>query len=162
MPDVSKDLILLIQYLAPGFIFAWIFYGLTHYTHPSSFERVVQAIIYSLIVDLINKIPLFPPLPNGYQNVSSFIIAIVLGFLVAFLTNNDSVHAILRKLKLFNTASYPSTFIGAFAQNSGCYILLNFKDGRRLLGYLQAWPLDSEKGYFFITDYIWCENSESE
>jgi hypothetical protein len=35
----------------PGFFTAWVVYGLTTYTKPPQFERVVQALIYSFLVN---------------------------------------------------------------------------------------------------------------
>ena len=52
MPDISKDIILLLQYLLPGFLVSWVFYGLTSHIKPSQFERVVQALIYTMLVHL--------------------------------------------------------------------------------------------------------------
>ena len=39
-----------IERLLPGFVAAWIFYGLTGHSKPSPFERVVQALVYNVIV----------------------------------------------------------------------------------------------------------------
>lgn len=43
MPEISKDVISLLQYLAPGFVLAWVYYGLTSQIKQSQFERIVQA-----------------------------------------------------------------------------------------------------------------------
>jgi len=47
---VSQQVIALLQYLLPGFLAAWIFYGLTSYAKPSNFERVIQALIFTLFI----------------------------------------------------------------------------------------------------------------
>jgi len=39
--EITKDFIILVTYLLPGFLAAWVFYGLTSPPKPSQFERVV-------------------------------------------------------------------------------------------------------------------------
>jgi len=53
MIETSKDILALLMQLMPGFLTAWVIYGLTTYTKPSQFERVVQALIYSYIVSAL-------------------------------------------------------------------------------------------------------------
>ncbi len=47
MELASKELVGIISYLLPGFLAAWIFYGLTAHPKPQPFERVVQALIFT-------------------------------------------------------------------------------------------------------------------
>jgi hypothetical protein len=48
--DFSKDLFALLTQLMPVFLTAWVVFGLTTYSKPTQFERIVQALIYSFIV----------------------------------------------------------------------------------------------------------------
>ena len=41
------------QYLLAGFVAAWVFYGLTPYKRPTPFERIVQALVYTAVVQLL-------------------------------------------------------------------------------------------------------------
>ena len=50
MDAASKQVIDVITYLLPGFVAAWIFYGLTAFSIPSQFERVVQALIFTVFI----------------------------------------------------------------------------------------------------------------
>lgn len=50
MPELAKDTVALFAYLLPGFVTAWVIYGLTSQTKPSQFERVVQALIFTFII----------------------------------------------------------------------------------------------------------------
>ncbi len=47
---ISKEIISVIQSLLPGFLTAWVFYGLTAHRHKDAFERVVQALIFTTII----------------------------------------------------------------------------------------------------------------
>ena len=52
MDSLTNDIVVILQYLLPGFLAAWIFYGFTSHPKPSQFERVVQALIFTLIIHL--------------------------------------------------------------------------------------------------------------
>ena len=50
MDWASGDIVSVIYYLLPGFVAAWVFYGLTAHPKASPFERVVQALIFTVVV----------------------------------------------------------------------------------------------------------------
>ena len=50
MAEFSTDLISIVEQLLPGFLVAWIVYGLTAYSKPAPFERIVQALIFTILV----------------------------------------------------------------------------------------------------------------
>lgn len=50
MQELSKDVVALLQYLAPGFIVASVYYGFSPEAKPSQFERVVQALVFTVVV----------------------------------------------------------------------------------------------------------------
>ncbi len=53
MENLSTEIVGLIYQLLPGFIAAWVFYGLTSYIKPSAFDQIVQALIFTVIVKVI-------------------------------------------------------------------------------------------------------------
>ncbi|OWO67359.1 hypothetical protein B2J67_20175, partial [Vibrio cholerae] len=53
MENLTNDVITILQYLLPGFVSAWVFYSLTSYPKPSQFERVVQALIFTIFIQAI-------------------------------------------------------------------------------------------------------------
>lgn len=54
MPEeMSKEVVLVLVYLLPGFLAAWVFYGLTSHPKPSQFERVVQAVIFTFVIQTL-------------------------------------------------------------------------------------------------------------
>ena len=172
MPDISKDIILLIQYLAPGFLSAWIFYGLTSYARPNSFERVVQAVIYSLIINIIAPyirqliffIGKYWSLGDWNQSgdlVLSTVIALMLGFILAISSNYDWFHKLLRTFHLSNRSAYPSEWHAVFKTKT-TYMIFHLNDERRLLGYPLVWPNDYTNGHFYITNYSWLLDDASD
>ena len=53
MDDLVKEMIPLLQYLIPGFLAAWIFYSLTAFKRPDTFGQIVQALIFTLVIQAL-------------------------------------------------------------------------------------------------------------
>lgn len=165
MELISKDLLALISFLFPGFLAAWIFYGLTSHPKPSQFERIVQALIFTLVIQLLLPILQWILIGIGNflsigvwstsaENIVSAIIAVTLGLLLAFFTNNDKFHKVLRRFGFTSRTSHPSEWFFVFS-NKVTYVILNLKDGRRLYGWPKEWPIEPTKGQFYIMLPSW-------
>ena len=61
---MTDDLIRLFYDLLPGFLAAWVYYGLTAHPKPSPFERVIQALIFTVIVRALFIVFRGPRLPR--------------------------------------------------------------------------------------------------
>jgi len=166
MESVSKETIEILEYLLPGFVAAWIFYGFTAHPKPSQFERIIQALIFSLIIQGILSlivsihwpwVEAFNALPSLGKTV---IVALLVGFTFSVFANNDCFHRCFRFLKITKETSYPSEWYRTFYCNL-TYIVLNFRDGRRLYGWPIEWPSEPGDGHFSITDAIWLPNNTS-
>ena len=53
MPEISKEAVALLTYLLPGFLVAWLFYSFTSYPKPPQPERIIQALIFTLLVSAL-------------------------------------------------------------------------------------------------------------
>lgn len=167
MPELSKDLIALLQYLLPGFLVAWVFYGLTSHSKPSQFERVVQALIFTLavrvlvfgervVLEFLGTWKSLRPWDSDADLACSLISAVTLGAVIAYTINTDRFHRVLRNLGLSTRSSHPSEWCGTLTEHTR-YVVLNMKDERRLYGWPKVWPSDPEKGHFFITLPSWID-----
>lgn len=161
MPELSKDVVALLQYLLPGFLVAWVLYGLTSHQKPSQFERIVQALIFTLAVRVLVFFERLVVEHIGQWSsetdlVCSFLSAIALGVIIARVLNTDSFHSFLRKTGLSNQSAYPSEWCSILSEHVR-WVVLHFKDDRRLYGWPKVWPSDSEKGHFFITHPSWID-----
>jgi hypothetical protein len=159
--EFSKDTIAILEYVLPGFITAWVFYSLTSHPKPSQFERIVQAFIFNLFVQVLNA---FGNIFDSWSKVvpslvGTTVIALFLGFLLSALTNNDLFHKVCRFLKISKETSYPSEWYRNFSQ-SVTYIVLHMKNGRRLYGWPMEWPSEPEEGYFAIQDASWLSTNK--
>lgn len=170
MENFAADLVSLLQYLLPGFLSAWIFYGFTSFQKPSQFERVVQALIFTLVVQAglaviywfgthLGKVQL--DLTKESELLSSVFLAIAIGFLFAFFANTDRFHALVRKLRITKETSYPSEWYGEFSKRV-TYVVLHLSGERRIYGWPREWPSSPESGHFSLEQASWLtlENEE--
>lgn len=169
MESFAKDFVAVLQYLLPGFVSAWVFYGLTSYAKPSQFERVVEAMIFTLftqatvnIIELATtKYGLVSQWGSSMGLISSIIVALLLGLLFSYFANNDKLHKLLRYSKITHEGSYPSEWFKAFLKPT--FVVLHFNDERRLYGWPIEWPSTSGEGHFLIADPSWLlENGEEQ
>lgn len=171
MENLSSDIISILQYLLPGFVAAWIFYSLTSYPKPSQFERVIQALIFTLIVQatvsviifIINYVGTFwddRTTPESFNFVCSVFVAVAFGFAFSYFANNDKLHKYFRDKKITRETSFPSEWFGAFLKDV-TFVVLHFHDERRLYGWPVEWPSEPTKGHFVLADPSWVgENGE--
>jgi hypothetical protein len=167
MPELSKDVVALLQYLLPGFLVAWVFYGLTSHPKPSQFERVIQALIFTLavrvlvfgerfILEYLGQWKALRAWDSDADLACSFLSAIALGAMIAYAINTDRFHRLLRDNGLSTRSAHPSEWCGTLSEHAR-YVVLNLKDDRRLYGWPTVWPSDPEKGHFFITLPSWID-----
>ena len=160
MGSISNNIVTILQFLLPGLIAAWIFYSLTSYSKPSQFERVVQALIFTLFIQalititkyLLLKVGIYWSVGNWSESSSlvvSIIIAIVFGVIFSYFANNDKIHEYLRKKGITRETSYPSEWFGSFLNNV-TFVVLHFNDERRLYGWPIEWPSEPTNGHFVI------------
>lgn len=172
MDLLSNEIVAVLTYLLPGFVAAWIFYGLTAFPKPSQFERIIQALIFTIFIQgLVSIVKLFCLLIGKYMFyigewsrdvnlICSIFFAFLLGFIFTIFSNNDRLHALLRRLRITKLTSYPSEWWGSFSKNQ-TYVVLHFYDGRRLYGWPVEWPNQPDSGHFAIADAEWLTEKES-
>lgn len=171
MDTLAADFITLLRYLLPGFLAAWVFYGFTSFQKPSQFERVIQALIFTLIVqvfvflareslDWIGQFWLIGVWTDDIELVVSVVIAIILGTVFAYFANNDSFHKFARTLGVTRETSYSSEWFGEFSKNV-TYVVLHLPGQRRLYGWPREWPSTPNKGHFAINQAVWLTDDGS-
>lgn len=172
MGETSKDVLALLTQLMPGFLTSWVVYGLTTYTKPPQFERVVQALIYSFLVSgivaileptflLAGRFAKLGTWDKSTELVTSTIVALLVGILLAFYMRNDGFFRVARRLKLTTRTPFPSEWYGAFASKPR-YVVLHLCGDRRLSGYPLEWPTEPTVGHFRMTDAAWINEENSE
>lgn len=172
MPELSKDLVALLQYLAPGLVVAWVFFGLTSHNKPSQFERVVQALIFTVVVQLLVQFEELVARAIGHHftlgdwtNTSTLtaalLTALLLGVCLSACVNADALHRIVRKLGLTSRTSHPCEWFGIF-KDYPRFVVLHQKDGTRIFGWPKVWPSEPSSGHFFVTAATRVVNGEEQ
>ena len=168
---ITKEAIGLIAYLLPGFVAAWIFYALTSHPKPSQFERTVQAIIFTFAIQVtLPAVRWILFLVGGFvalgkwdeeaRQAVSLVLALFLGFVLAYYTNSDKLHRFLRKLKITNRTSHPSEWYCVFSEKV-TLVILHLIDGRRLYGWPKEWPIEPGKGQFYMMIPSWIDENDN-
>lgn len=169
---ISGDIINLVVFLLPGFVCAWVFYGLTSHLKPSQFERTIQALIYTFVIRSIviciefifikigSIFLIIGQWSKSTEMLISLVVSLCLGVIFAYLVNADMLYRYLRKFKLTTRTSHPSEWFYVFSEKI-TFVILHMRDGRRLYGWPKEWPLEPNKGQFYILLPAWIlENGE--
>lgn len=167
----SKTIVDVLTFLLPGFVTAQLLYSLTPAPRPVPFERTVQALIFTVVIQavvvglqtsLIELGTRFGSLGIWSEQTRigwSLIVAGFLGGFVAWVDNRDLLHASLRRLGITHQTSFSSEWYGALCQADG-YIVLHLSGQRRLYGWPEEWPNVPDRGHFVITEAEWLVDEE--
>lgn len=116
----SKAIIDVLAFLLPGFVTAQLLYSLTPAPRPVPFERTVQALIFTVViqaavsgveVSLIGIGAQFGSLGAWSDQARigwSLGVAALLGIVFAWFDNTDQLHTLLRKLGITHQTSLSS------------------------------------------------------
>ena len=165
---VTAGIVGVLTYLLPGLVAAATFYALTSHPKPNTFERIVQALIFTVLAQILaDQLPqpgqpadVQPPSlgSENWRTIASVLIAIMLALLATYISNNDTLHRILRKLGVTKETSHPSEWYSAFARKDPRYVVLHLNDQRRLYGWPEEWPSRSDHGHFRLADPTWLDD----
>lgn len=174
MGNLSTELVRALNLLLPGFVAAWVFYGLTAHPRPSPFERVVQALVFNVIIQpfvfateymltTLGRYTALGPWSVESETTASVVFAFILGTVFAGMANSDTIHRCLRTSWPFapenwrwtwNT-SYPSHWYSAFSLETEHFVVLHLTGERRLYGWPDEWPDDPDRGHFILSEPEW-------
>lgn len=171
MDDLIKEVIPLLQYLIPGFLAAWIFYSLTAFKRPDTFGQIVQALIFTFVIQslVVGLGALLLVTGERYFSVGmwdrksetlwSAVIAVLMGFISCHIASSDKLHALLRKLNITRQSSYPCEWYSAFSTRQR-HVVLHLVDGKRLFGWPIEWPAEPARGQFVLEYPRWIDDSD--
>lgn len=162
---ITTEIVAVLTYLLPGLVAAATFYALTSHPKPSIFERIVQALIFTVLAQVLaDQVPQSgqlattePPLPENWRTATSVLIAIALAVLATYVSNNDILHRVLRKIGVTKETSHPSEWYSAFARKKPRYVVLHLNDRRRLYGWPEEWPGRADQGHFRLAEPTWLD-----
>lgn len=170
----NLDLLSFTAALLPGFVAAWVFYGLTPQPKGDNFERTVQAFVYLAFIRLF-LVPtewaltsVKPPeliIGPWTENVEfgwSMFYAILLGLVFSTLANNDRLHELLRGRGLTKKTSFPTEWSSVFNRDDRI-VVLHLKDDQRIMGVNIEFPDDPNSGHFVLGNAKWlCDDGNND
>ncbi len=183
MDGFSGELVTLLFKLLPGFVAAWVFYGLTAHAKTSPFERVVEAMIFTVVIQatiillretllVIGRVASVGEWTTDGELVISVVMAILAGLVSARLANNNTLQEWLREWHWYDglrsrkfmhwlpewqwtcRTSFPSEWYSAFSREKR-YIILHLRGNRRLYGWPKEWPDQCDRGQFVMYEPQW-------
>ncbi|WP_150796404.1 DUF6338 family protein [Pseudomonas fluorescens] len=167
MEGLSAEVMPILQQLMPGFLAMLVLYWLAEIPKPPHFERVLQALIITGAIQLLvlgmEKLAYF--LGNYYSlgewsEASGRAIAVILGggtgIALAYICNNDIAFSLARKLRLTTRASQGDA-VHIHKKMSAHAVIIHLADGRRMMGYIDAFPNDRQTGVYLISSPHWIE-----
>lgn len=162
----SGEIVSVLTFLLPGFVAAGIFHSLTSHPKPGAFERIVLALIFTVIAQTVTDVIALTA-DSGKAEARSFrdwmpalsiSVAIALGAGAVYFSNTDAVHRILRRLRITKETSFPSEWHSTFARYSDrSFVVLHLQSKDRLYGFAEEWPSDPKEGHFRISDAEWLD-----
>ena len=168
MSWASNEAVAILAFLLPGFVSVAIFHMFTSHPKPSEFERIVQALIFTILVQAIAELLLWAGRLLGkgslwegeFEIVVSVGVAVILGLIAVYFSNSDTLHSLFRYIGITKETSYSSEWYSAFHHNSDCYVVLHLQGQRRLYGWPEEWPSRSDQGHFRIAEGEWLVGDE--
>lgn len=165
MGGLSAEIIPVLQQLMPGFLSMLVFYWLAESPKPADFEKVLQALIATAIIQtlvslienlcyFVGRYHAFGQWSESSSNWAAMFLALMMGLILAHLCNNDTAFNIARKYKLTTRASQ-NDVIHIHKALAHCGVVLHFTDGRRLMGYLEAYPNAKQSGIYLVSSPTW-------
>ncbi|HDS1040276.1 TPA: hypothetical protein QDZ42_003140 [Stenotrophomonas maltophilia] len=171
MDSLFSNATTLLTFLLPGFLSAWVFYGLTSHPKPPQFERTVEALVFTFVVQALVKLTEFVlflagrcvvlgPWTESSALLWGFVFAGALGMGLAHAANKDLFHGVLRRAGFTTRTSHPSEWYCVLGTRPA-FVVLQLKDGRRLTGYPKEWPVSPAAGQFYIQMPAWLVDADA-
>lgn len=166
MDIFSSEVFNALRLLCPGFVAAWVLASLTVDGKKSDLQRVIQALIFSVFVQILlfptKYIALwlgtiFPAAARWSPPVElawSVVLGLLIGCVSAWLVDSDKLYALLRKAGITKQSSRPSVWYSAF-NNFPRYVVLHLEDGRRIYGWPDEWSSRYPHGHVRLIDAAW-------
>jgi hypothetical protein len=155
----------LVFVLLPGFVAAWVFYGLTPHPKLNQFERTVQAFIFLAFMRIVmwgieaalTSVP--PAYALGVWGPEatfawSLLAGIAIGLIFSACANHDFPHSLLRAIGVTKRTSFPSEWSSTFNREVRT-VVLHVKDRCRVMGEPVEFPDHPDFGHFVLCDARW-------
>jgi hypothetical protein len=173
MPSSFEALAILLI-LLPGFLAAYILQSLATRPKQTDLERVIEALIFSLLIYLVYILTSGTGLPVSWRlekdaagnpaytveaawrrlTLLTLVLPVLLGIVSAWLVEHDLLLRVLRFCKLTERTSRSSTWIDVMTEiNSVAQVEL--ADGRKVMGWITYYSVDPDDSSLFLEEAAW-------
>ncbi len=159
-------------FLIPGFIASAVLNALVVRKDKNEFGRIVEALVFTLIIFTIyslfsDKSPVALSTVGDNMTYSydshAFLylvaISVILPVVMSFLVTHDLHMRLSRKLHISKKTARTSVWVDVFYDLDN-YVIVNFKDGRRIYGWPTYFSTDPDQQYVFLSNAAWIEETE--
>lgn len=179
MDAIGFEALVVLTILLPGFLAALVLSALAVRKERSQLEKVIEALVFSFVLyALWTWLILGRPLTVSAERVDDrvtrysisfqpgellwlFLLAVVLGLAMSFLVTNDIPTKVLRAVKITHASTRSSVWSDVFIDIKR-YALVEFSDGRRILGWPRYISDTPEEATLFLERASWVLDDGSE
>ena len=178
MPEKAEALGILLV-LLPGFASAYLVHLLAARRKQSELDKVVEALIFSLLLYLLT-LPFFRySLPIAWHSVAGehgelsqifivwphllalAVLALILGALYAASINHDWLIAPFKWLRISERSARSSVWNDVFSDLRG-YVQVGLSGGRSIIGWIRNYSDEDETHVLFLEDAAWVDDDGNE
>lgn len=165
---ISQELLKILLLLFPGLIITKMLETLSNIKKKNDLNLIINSLLYSIAVYIIyivifkrdiTEIKLDSLVLNYSYVLWILLISLLVGFFVTVVYNNDFPMNLLRRLGVTKKTVKDDVWLDVFYNLNG-YIMINFKDGRRLLGWPSYFPNIKDENCIYLNYAAWLENDE--
>jgi hypothetical protein len=172
MPEKAEALSILLV-LLPGFAAAYLVQLLAARRKQSELDKVVEALIFSLLLYLIT-LPIFGyALPIAWHTNTGQIsinwlhlfalaaLALVLGAIYAASINHNWLTAPFRRFKISERSARSSVWNDVFSDIQG-FVQVGMSDGKSVIGWIRKYSDEDEDHVLFLEEAAWIDEEGNE
>lgn len=167
-------LLFLAFYLMPGLLGTVVYDAMAETTEKrENAERLIHAFVLTLFSTLIVHgvfgAPVLPPAEIGNDVSFSRVVelmasrslaylslaAVAIAALLAYLNNHGLIHTAIKRAGLSRHISKFDVWQDAFDKNAGCWVMIEFNDGKSLLGWPKFYSASEKSRELFVCDAVW-------
>ncbi len=169
--NLTYEALNIFLFLIPGFFSAIIFDQLTFRKEKDTLSKLIESLIFSFFIYSLSSFVSdnFPIILKSFKenDVTKYLIefnndsivyilifSILIPIILSFFQNRDYMMRMMRYIKITDKTARETVWIDVFTDHKK-YITINFKDGRRLLGWPMYYSNNPNEGMIYLYDPSW-------
>jgi len=177
--NVTFETLAVLAILLPGFLASAILNAVIVRKPLDAFSRLLEALAFSAAIYSVPVVVVFVggtnlgvfqsgissgdyPAGVGYFALAVLLLTIAIPILAGASITHDVHMRLLRKLKITDKTARETVWFDVFTDISDRYVVVNLRDGRRLLGWPQYYANTPEEGTIYLFDPYWINNNRGQ